>query len=248
MTTIYKFSVYGSRIAYCKFPERVEDIPNVDRAYYDYPLYPPEDKAINKRPLWRTAVDITLSNDDLYHSFNGTTRANINRARKDGIEIKINTHYAEAAEFAKKFYEAKNIPNRGAIYPAIEVMKQDEHGKKQGILVTAFHNGKMIHGEYFLVGDTRMAPELAFSYRAFDSSYDRLCSEAIRLAYYEGMIYARDMGIKSEINTIGPDINNPSSIGKFKLGFCGKQYLDYNYIKDYNPLLKMANKIGIIRF
>ncbi len=242
----YRYKLHGLRIAYCKFPERIEDVADADRAYYDYPLEEPNDPALRKRRLWRTRIDITVGDDELYHSFDGTARANINRARKDGIVTKINEDYEHAADFARRFYEAKNVPDRGAVYPAIELMKNDSlTEKKHGVLVAAYHDGKMIHGEYFLAADTRMAPELAFSYRIFDSGYERLCGEAIRLCYLDGMIYARGIGIKTEINTIGPDIEKPTSIGKFKLGFRGTPYMDYNYMKDYHVALKLMHKLGL---
>jgi len=246
---VYFYRYYGLRIAYAKFTEKPEDIPKVSRAYYDLCFNQTDDPSFKKRPLWRTAVDLNMQDDELYHSFNGTARANINRGRKDGITTKINSDYANAIEFARRFYKVKRLQ---LLEPALQLLLKDsnetEFKSKSGILVNAYHKGMMIQGLYFLIGKDRMAPEMVSAYRAFDNSYDRLCSEAVRLCYFDGMCYARDNGIKKEINTIGSDINNPDSIGKFKLGFGGVVFQDYNYVKDFNPILKVLDKLGIRRF
>jgi hypothetical protein len=219
------------------FDDAPKEMSGCDRAYFMLCKKPDsqiEASAYKVKKVWYTKVDIDRPQDELYASFNGTTRANINRGKR-ALTVKIDDDWDEFKKNCEEFYKRKG-------FNSIEIKKREGH-----FLVTGYQDGKMVEGIYFAVSDETLWSVLIFSLNELDESYERICSQASRLCYYRAMIHARGMGAKSLVNSIGDDIEHPSGPGKFKLGFGGAQFQRDIYVRDYNPLAKILDKAGIWR-
>lgn len=233
----------GFKIKSVTFADEPTDMNGCDRLVFSICKKDDSDivrKDFKTRPIYHTSIDLKKPTEEIYKSFNGTTRANLNRAEREGITYKINEDWAQYIELQNKFIKLKKL----WLKPYTKEFLQ----QYKGFLITAYHAGKMLEGGYFVIEDDILWTQSIFSFRVIDRSYERLCSQASRYLYFQAMKHGKSLGCNSLYFAIGNDIENPTSIGKFKLGFGGTVFKKNIYVKDYNPILKVASKFGVGTF
>ncbi|MGD0728663.1 MAG: hypothetical protein ABR981_01140 [Candidatus Micrarchaeaceae archaeon] len=237
----------GFKIRSISFAEIPEDQKGCDRLVYS--LCKKEDSEIKPNgfeayEIWHTSVDLDKPYSNDYKldgfGFDGTTRANIHRAVTAGITYRINEDWDNYITLQNKFLKLKKL------YP--KPYTKESLQQYKGFLITTYHENIMLEGGYFVIEDDILWTQSICSYRVIDPQYGKLCSHASRFLYYNAMKYGKEQHCRKLYFGIGKDMDNPTTVAKFKLGFGGTPFKKNIYVKDYNPLLKVAGKFGIGNF
>ncbi len=225
------------------FADRPFDAEGYDRIYLTLPKHDePPNGSFKPALRYYSKVNLAKSLNEIYHSFNGTTRAKINRAKKSTMKIKIgskkvNDFIALQNEFMqKKGFWLDEITNEDIEIPA-----------SNNFLTTAYMDSILIEGAYFTIEDGHLYTLLKSSRRIFaDKELDETCSNASRYIYYKTIEYAKEHGAKDLILQIGKYKDSTDGITQFKLGFNGELFQKPMWYKTYNPYLNIASMIGIL--
>jgi len=196
-------------------------------------------------PFWHTIVNLDNSYTEDYKldgfGFDGNTRANIHRAVRAGMTYKINEDWDNYIILQNNFIKAKKL--------WLKPYEKEFLQQFKGFLINIYDSqGTMLEAGYFVIMGDKLWTLSICSYRLIDKSYERLCSHASRFLYYQAMKYGKEQGCKTLWFNVGKDLDHPDSVSKFKLGFGGKRIQKNTYVKDLNPLLKVAGRFGIGRF
>ena len=163
-------------------------------------------------------------------------RYEINRAKRDGVIIKINQNFDEFCEMDRSFREKKGL-GIGSLRP--------EFMRRYGTLFTAEVSRETIAGQFYL-DDEKNIRWLVGASKRLEVDRDKaiVIGCANRLMLWEALKYAKEKGIK-EFDFggyyTGGDTNDPRySINLFKKSFGGKLTTLYNYDKVYSRAYKWA--------
>jgi hypothetical protein len=167
-------------------------------------------------------------------------RAEIERAKKDGVVIKVNQGYDTFFNLHSEFRKLKGFPKDSTI--DVEFMK------KNGTLFISEFNGEIIGGQFYLGDDKNFRTLIGSSRRLEkDSISPRISGESNRLLVWEAIKYAKERGIVNfdlggYYTGKEPDPQK-EGINKFKDSFGGKVVTRYNYHKDYSLLYHIGKKM-----
>ena len=188
-------------------------------------------------------IDLTQDLDIIWKNMSKkSTRYSINRAQRDGINVRIQKDYAQFSQINKTFVRYKNFGSLfGLGTPKLEIMK------KYGTLFTAEYDGEIICGNLYLEDEDNILLWISASKRLeVDRNKATLIGNANRLLHWESIKYAKEKGIK-EFNWGGlwseEEANKDEkkkSINSFKLSFGGEVVVRYKYQKIYSNVYKFA--------
>ena len=185
-------------------------------------------------------IDLRSDLDEIWGNMRKKScRYFINRAKRENIEVKMNTSYEEFMGLYSKFVKEKKFHTTIVGKNAL---------KKHATLFTAFHNSELLAG-IILVEDSQNIKWLigASKRLAVDKKKAILVSCANRLLVWEAIKYAKDKGLK-EFDFggyyTGSDKNDPRyRINQFKRQFGGSLVTYYNYTKYYSKLYASAKRV-----
>ena len=188
-------------------------------------------------------IDLTKDLEEIWKGMDKSScRYAINRAIRDGVEVKIDKNYDEFLKIYRKFMIKKVYPTfLSRLYdPKLEIMERG-----YGVLFTAEWEGEVLGGCYFIHDEENIRWLVGASKRLeVDRKKATLIGNANRLIIWEAIKWAKERGIK-EFDLGGYSLeaeSNPNDprygINKFKKSFGGKLVTRYFYYKDCSKKLK----------
>jgi len=192
-------------------------------------------------PFTTLVIDLTQDLDSIWHRFDRKScRYMINRAMKEGIQVKLNADWDEFYMLEKNFRLIKGL--------SIASPVPDEIKGRGAILFTAYLSGELIAGHLYLKDDEHIRWLRAASKRfEVDRRKATLIGCANRLLVWEAIKYAKEKGIK-EFDMggyyMGPPNEELEGINDFKKSFGGRVLTKYNYFKDYSTLYRLLKNIS----
>ena len=185
-------------------------------------------------------IDLTQDLDVIWKNMSKSScRYGINRAIRDGVEIKSNQNYEEFYEINRSFRENKGLPLGSE---RLEFMKQ------YGTLFVAEFDGDILVGQLYLEDKNNIRWLIGASKRLeVDRGQAILVGNANRLITWEAIKYAKEKGIK-EFDMGGyytgkVKDEQKERINIFKQSFGGKLATHYIYQKDYSKIYKLARSL-----
>ena len=185
-------------------------------------------------------IDLTQDLDVIWKNMSKSScRYAINRAKRDGVKVKLNQNYEEFYEINRSFRENKGLPLGSE---TVEFMK------KYGTLFVAEFDGKILGGQFYLEDKNNIRQLIGASERLeVSKEMATLIGNANRLIIWEAIKYAKEKGIK-EFDFGGyysGKVKDEQKEGTniFKQSFGGKLVTHYIYQKDYSRVYKLAKKI-----
>lgn len=182
-------------------------------------------------------IDLTQDLDVIWKNMNKSScRYAINRAKRDGVKIKLNQNFDEFYRIYCSFRKKKKL---ALGYLKLEIMK------KYGTLFVSEFDGEILGGQLYLEDDNNMRWLIAASKRLeVGKEKATLIGNANRLIIWEAINYAKKKGIK-EFDMggvyLGNNKNDPRyAINFFKQSFGGELVTHYIYRKDYSLTYKLA--------
>jgi len=160
----------------------------------------------------------------------------INRAKRDGVKIKLNHKYKEFYEINHSFRKNKGLP---VGFEKLEFMK------KYGTLFVAEFDGEIIGAQLYLEDEINIRWLVGASKRLeVSKAKATLIGNANKLIIWQAIKYAKEKGIM-EFDMggyyFGGNKNDPKyTINKFKQSFGGKLTTHYIYRKNYSKIYKVA--------
>jgi len=180
-------------------------------------------------------IDLTQNLDAIWENMKKKScRYEINRARREGIVVKINQNFEEFHKIYRSFWKSK-------MYADIWIRPEFI---KYGTLFTTEIDGEVVAGQLYLEDDSHMRWIIGGSKR-LEMSKDRaiLIGCANRLMHWEAIKYAKERGIKEfDFGGIytGGNKNDPRyTINLFKQSFGGTLVIRYQYNKVYSKAYKL---------
>lgn len=166
-------------------------------------------------------------------------RYEIERAIREGIQIKLNQNYSQFYEMNRALRKKKGLP---VGFMRLEVMK------KYGTLFTAELNGEVIAGQLYLEDKNNIRWLLGASKRLeVDKEKAVQIGCGNRLMIWQAMQYAKAKGIK-EFDMGGyytgkVKDEQKERVNIFKQSFGGKLTTHYIYQKDYSKMYKFIRNV-----
>lgn len=195
---------------------------------------------IYKQEYTTLIIDLTQDLDQIWGDMSQSSRRSINKAIKDGINIKRNENYDGFIQIVKRFRKEKGLK---------PIRLTTDFMKKHATLFVAEFNREIICGQLYLEDEDNICWHIGASERLTSSAEKaKLIAKANRLIVWEAIKYSKDKGIK-EFDLGGCQVgNNDSSKAEdstFKKRFGGKVAKRYYYLKSYSKISKLALKIYI---
>lgn len=188
-------------------------------------------------------IDLTQDLDTIWRNIKrGSYKNSINKAEREGVEIKISQKYEEFYRIHKSFEQKKGIASPFGMGAAnLETMK------RYGTLFVADYNGEIISGHLCLEDEANLKVWLGGSKRLeVDREKALLIGRANRLLHWEEIKYAKRKGIR-EFDWGGlwseeeaDKDERKKGINFFKLGFGGEIVTRYSYQKVYSSLYEIG--------
>jgi hypothetical protein len=195
----------------------------------------------SKEEFTTMVIDLTQDLDTIWGNMHRTAcRREIERAKKDGVVIRVNQDYDTYFNLHSEFRKLKGWSKPNTI--DVEFMK------KNGTLFLAEFEGEIIGGQFYLSDDKNFRTLIGSSRRLEkDSISPRISGESNRLLIWEAIKYAKERGIVNfdlggYYTGKDPDPQK-EGINKFKDSFGGKVGTHYNYHKDYSVLYHIGKKL-----
>jgi lipid II:glycine glycyltransferase (peptidoglycan interpeptide bridge formation enzyme) len=163
----------------------------------------------------------------------------INRAKRDGVKIKINQNYEDFNTINISFRENKKL---------LGSLQNLSFLKKYGILFVSEYNGEIIGGQFYIKNENYMRWLIGASKRLeVDEEKATLIGNANRLMVWQAINYAKEKGIK-EFDMGGyytgkKKDSQKERINNFKRSFGGELVIHYNYEKYYSRVCELAFKV-----
>lgn len=169
----------------------------------------------------------------------GSCRRPINRAKRDGVEIKINEYYEEFLEINDSFRKAKKLPEFSI--NDIDLMK------KIGTLFVMKLGDEILGGIFYLNDEKNMRGLIGASKRlGVNKKKATLIANANKLLIWEAIKFGKENGMEI-LDFGGFSLNKNDSekirINKFKKGFGGELKKVYSYSKNYSKLYVILSEI-----
>jgi len=142
--------------------------------------------------FYRHALDLTTDSDALFARFKSTTRRNIRKARRQGVEVGVH----QSLEAVRQYYRLHCITRkRHGLPPQPKTFfeKIHEHVISQdlGLVVLARHDGKPVAGSVFF----RFHDQAIYKYGALDYAYQHL--RPSDLVMWEGIRWHAEKGYRT---------------------------------------------------
>ena len=182
-------------------------------------------------------VDLLQDEKTIWKNVSSTTRNNINRAKREGVEIKINTDFDKFKTLYNEFVKEKKFKTGDE---NLEVIKQ------YGTLFTAYKDNELLGGLLTIEDETniRMFVYCSKRLKTFNKNKLNLISWANRALIWSVIMYGKEKGFKIfDLGGYypGDDKNDPRyKINLFKTKFGGQIVDYYKYIKYYSFLYKFS--------
>jgi lipid II:glycine glycyltransferase (peptidoglycan interpeptide bridge formation enzyme) len=169
---------------------------------------------------------------------NGSCRRPIKRAKKNGVEIKINENYEEFLEINDSFRKAKKLPEFSI---DIDLMK------KIGTLFVMKLGDEILGGIFYLNDEKNMRGLIGASKRlGVNKKKAALIASANKLLIWEAIKFGKENGMEI-LDFGGFSLNKNDSekmrINTFKKGFGGELKKVYSYSKNYSKLYVILSEI-----
>ena len=192
-------------------------------------------KGFTREEFTTLVIDLTQDLEVILGNMSKSScRYAINRAIRDGVEIRINENYEEFYEINRSFRKNKGLPLGSE---TVEFME------KYGTLFIAGSDGKILGGQLYLEDESNIRWLLGASKRLeVNKEKATLIGNANRLMVWEAIKYAKENGM-FEFDLGGyTGGDNKDTIDIFKQSFGGKLTIHYSYRKDYSKIYKIAKK------
>lgn len=192
-------------------------------------------EGFNRSEFTTLTIDLTQELDSIWKNMSKSScRYAINRAKRDGVKIRINQNYEDFYQMNKSFRRNKGL---SASFESIEFMK------KYGTLFISEVNGEILSGQFYLKDNEHMRWLIGASKRLdVDAEKATLIGNANRLLIWEAINYAKGEQIK--VFDFGgyymgeKEDEQKSSINTFKESFGGSLNTYYIYKKYYSQVYK----------
>ena len=191
-----------------------------------------------RREFTTLVIDLMQDLDAVWKNMGKKScRYEINRAKREGVIVKINQNFNEFCEMDRSFREKKGLGTGSSCQP--------EFMRRYGTLFTAEVAGETIAGQFYLEDEKNVRWLVGASKRLeVDRDKAIVIGCANRLMLWEAIKYAKEKGIK-EFDFggyyTGGDTNDPRySINLFKQSFGGELTRHHIYQKDYSKLYRFA--------
>ena len=189
-------------------------------------------------------IDLTQNLDTIWKNMSKKScRYMINKAIKEGIEVKISQDYSHFSEINRQFRKEKGLQQD----------RQVELDKEYGTLFIAEIDGELLGGQFYLENENNIRWLIGASKRLeVDKEKATLIGQANRLLVWEAIKYAKDKGIR-EFDFGGYYINDSGDeqmrkINFFKKSFGGELVTHYIYQRDYSTIYKIAKKLYQLKY
>ncbi len=193
-------------------------------------------------------IDLDQDLEIIFNQFShDSTRRGIKRAESLGVKIGMNEHFEEFFQIYRSFKEKKSFGHIvGTHTLGVGYLE------KYGTLFTSVVDGEVIGGHLYVEDENHLRLFLSGSKRLdVMKEKARLISYANRLMHWEAIKYAKSKGIKEfDLGGLDPiptnlnlDLEQVSSINKFKLSFGSVPKMKYSYLKGYSPTFKIFDKL-----
>jgi len=177
-------------------------------------------------------LDLSPGENKIFSSFRDSTKRNIKKARRKGVEVKISRSF----ESIKKFYKLNCITRKMHGLPPqpfyfFKKIYEFIISRNRGIVVLAYYNRKAVAAAVFF----HFGRKALFKYSASDKEYHYLRPN--NLVLWEGIKWYLKNGLSS-ISLGRTDVNN-KGLKQYKSGWGAKEeileYYRFN-IKDTNSI------------
>jgi hypothetical protein len=209
-------------------------------------------KNIKQKRIWGIKkISYTIENsllqdmDRVFSGFSATTRYEIRRAEKEGIDCRFHNDIDGFVEFYNKFARERNIPPTSRQ----RVIEMGDNLK----LSFALLNGKILSAHSYIidkeVGIVRFYQSASVR---FDSDFDPTkIGRSNKLLQYKDMMYFKDQGFKIfDFGGYSENTQNKGLIGinHYKLSFGGKITTCYScYSVGYFLIMRVAELLELLR-
>lgn len=227
------------------FSEVPFDIPGYDGIAFFECTRDVDVKGFSKEEFTTIVIDLTQDLETIWEKMHkNSCRRLIDRARKEGVVIRVNQDYETFIDILSEFRKLKGLSEN-----KINV----EFMKKNGTLFLSEFKGNILGGIFCLKDDKNFRALISGSRRLEeDVIIHRLIGDANRLIIWEAIKYAKERGI---INFdlggyyTGKEADpQMEGINKFKSSFGGQVMTHYIYQKDYSMIYYCARKILSLTF
>ncbi|MGD0728653.1 MAG: hypothetical protein ABR981_01090 [Candidatus Micrarchaeaceae archaeon] len=232
-----KNRIYGFKICQIWFAQQPVDTKGFDRTMFYCCKKDGEFAGFKKYTSYANIIDLTQPIEKIRKGFNDTTRNEIRRAEKEGIQFKVNSDYDEFLKLFNQFIKRKKLK--------LPKMTKENLEMQKHFLFTAHYKGKLISAHYYLVEDDLIWLLFSCSMEPNSEINRQYLSYSSRYLHYKAIEYAKDKNYRQfSFSSIGNGKSEfGSSIAKFKLGFGGEIIEKKFYIKDYSPILKSVQYV-----
>lgn len=194
-------------------------------------------EGFSKQEFTTLVIDLTQELDTIWKDMSKSScRYSINKAKKEGVTVRVNQNYKEFYSINSEFRKEKGLSKFDV---DIEFMKRN------GILFISEYQGKIMGGQFYLCDGNSIRWLLGASKRLEETGHMRtLIGNANRLMIWQAINYAKDNKI-SNFDLGGyytgeiPD-SQKHSINVFKKSFGGELVTHYIYQKDYSRVYSLA--------
>jgi lipid II:glycine glycyltransferase (peptidoglycan interpeptide bridge formation enzyme) len=196
-------------------------------------------------------IDITQSTEQLWSNIKESGRRQINKAKKENIQIERNTNYDEFYAIYRTFLKQKGYTTFHGLFNTLQIGAISKKIMKQnGTLYTAKHKNEVITGILFLESKTSIHAWIGASKRlSADKEKASRIGRAQRLIIWTALQDAKQKEIQEfDFEGIFSDDEvqkdpQKQGIREFKMRFGGQKVTRYQYQKIYSKFLRMALKI-----
>lgn len=219
------------------------DVPDVDRVIF-MDCKGDVDRDDFKKTVFPTmVVDLDVPLDEVRSRMGKTVRQELNRAARDGLQIKEDEEYEAFRALDADFRRVRGLPGEA---PSTDFM--EEHG----LLLTAWLEGELLSGILLLSSDRDLRYFIGVS-RPVDGDKTRraLVGRANKHLIWLALERAAALGLPYfDLGGIatGPDISKAEAgINEFKARFGGRRVDHFIYEKSYSRLYEALGRVrGII--
>lgn len=194
-----------------------------------------------KEPFDTLVIDLRQDLETIWRNMSKSScRYSINRAKREGIKIFINSNHAEFYKINESFTKDKHLRRR-----VLDV----DFMKKNGTLFVSEFNGEMLGGQLYLEDKNNIRWLIGASKRLSESKImATLIGNANRYMIWEAIQYAKRKGIlefdMGGYYTGSTRDEQKEKINSFKKSFGGVLETHYIYKQEYSGIYKCLKKIS----